>query len=181
MIRVRDIDGAVESRFSNGSPSLGVAATIVDETWLNAVQEELASVIESQGLELSIDDESQLLQAVTGIVRDGGVITRHEILNDIQEPAEIDGYIFDAGAISSATFDFEIERTTSEVEIQETGTVRLVASSAGWRVSVSSSFDDCGVVFSVGENGNLAYTSTFLSGENHISTLAIHNKKEMKL
>lgn len=52
--------------FTGGNPQAGQAATIVDADWLNAVQEEIAHVIEQAGLVLSKTDRTQLWQAIAG-------------------------------------------------------------------------------------------------------------------
>lgn len=48
--------------FTDGNPSTGVVGTRVKADWLNAVQEELANVIENAGLTLDPDDDEQLLE-----------------------------------------------------------------------------------------------------------------------
>lgn len=55
--------------FTDGSPTIGEDATIVRADWANAVQEELANVIEQAGLTLSKTDRTQLLQAIARLTR----------------------------------------------------------------------------------------------------------------
>ena len=55
--------------FTDGSPTTGEEATIVRADWANAVQEELANVIESAGITLSKTDRTQLLQAIARLTR----------------------------------------------------------------------------------------------------------------
>jgi len=50
--------------FTKGNPNTAELATIVDDDWLNAIQEELAHVIETAGITLSKTDRTQLLQAI---------------------------------------------------------------------------------------------------------------------
>jgi hypothetical protein len=50
--------------FTNGNPSSAVAATIVDDWWLNQIQEEILAVIGAAGLTPSKADTTQLLQAL---------------------------------------------------------------------------------------------------------------------
>lgn len=52
------------SYFTKGNPSLGVPATIVDDDWANAMQEEVCNVIEGAGITLSKTTRNQLLQAI---------------------------------------------------------------------------------------------------------------------
>jgi len=51
--------------FTKGNPSTGTPATIVDDDWANAVQEEICNVIEGAGLTLSKTDNKQLYNAIT--------------------------------------------------------------------------------------------------------------------
>lgn len=60
-----DGSGATEANlFTEGDPSGGVPATTVTDDWLNAVQEEVAGVVEGAGLTLNKADNTQLLQAL---------------------------------------------------------------------------------------------------------------------
>lgn len=60
------IDGAGNDRdrFTEGKPGAGVPATVVTSDWLNAVQEEIVSVIEYAGIALSRPDNAQLAKAL---------------------------------------------------------------------------------------------------------------------
>ncbi len=62
-----DADHHVGNLFQTGNPLTGQRGTRLDHTWLNAVQEELVSVIEAAGLPLDPDDDSQLSQAIRKI------------------------------------------------------------------------------------------------------------------
>lgn len=62
--------GAVGSQvgyFTEGNPSLGVEPTVVSADWLNAVQEELANVVESTGATLDKTDRTQLKAAIIAL------------------------------------------------------------------------------------------------------------------
>lgn len=59
---------AVAERFVEEDTQLGQPATVVTARWANAVQEELASVIESAGITLNDADDTQLAQAIETIV-----------------------------------------------------------------------------------------------------------------
>ena len=62
-----DADGHVANQFSDGDQVLGVPGTKVDAAWLNALQEELVSVIAARGISLVKGSNGQLLDA---LVRD---------------------------------------------------------------------------------------------------------------
>ena len=63
-----DGDGNVDNLFVEGNPATGQEATQVTDDWLNAVQEEIAAVIEAAGLTLDKEDNAQLLAAVMSIL-----------------------------------------------------------------------------------------------------------------
>ena len=50
--------------FSRGFPSLGTLATIVDDHWLNSIQQELCFVIEQAGITLDKTSYTQLYEAI---------------------------------------------------------------------------------------------------------------------
>ncbi len=54
--------GTADYLFHNGNPATGEAGTIVPDSWLNSVQEELASAIEGLGGVLDAGVRTQLLQ-----------------------------------------------------------------------------------------------------------------------
>lgn len=57
-------EGNVDGRFSDGSPNDGVKGTVVDASFLNAVQNELMSLPVNQGIAPDKEDNSQVKQAV---------------------------------------------------------------------------------------------------------------------
>jgi hypothetical protein len=66
MQRISGLD-AVNNRFSDGDPIAGKKGTVVTADFMNAVQEELATFMESMGIVLSTTDNTQLRQAVLAI------------------------------------------------------------------------------------------------------------------
>ncbi len=63
-----DTDGATaQNEFTDGDPQGGTPATVVDDDWLNAVQEELVNPIEDSGITLAKGTNNQLLQAIAVI------------------------------------------------------------------------------------------------------------------
>jgi cytoskeletal protein CcmA (bactofilin family) len=53
--------------FTKGNPATGIDATIVDDWWLNTVQEEIITVVVNAGLTLNKNDRTQLYQAIVQI------------------------------------------------------------------------------------------------------------------
>lgn len=72
-----DAPGAtVDNQFTDGDPTGGVPSTVLEQSWLNNVQEEIAHVIEEAGITLDGNDMTQLLEAILyfisqNIVADG--------------------------------------------------------------------------------------------------------------
>lgn len=66
-----DTTNAVSGEFSEGNPGLGAPATEVSADWLNAVQEEIAGVIEGASIALSKPNNGQLLAAIQALVGAG--------------------------------------------------------------------------------------------------------------
>ena len=70
-----DTSGNVDNRFHPGNPATGQQATLVDQDWLNAVQEEIVNVILQANIDLEKGTNDQLASAIValiaGVVGDG--------------------------------------------------------------------------------------------------------------
>jgi len=70
-----DSNGSVDGAFQDGNPAIGQQATQLTADWFNAVQEELAHVVEQAGIPLDKPDNAQLYAAIialiAGVVGDG--------------------------------------------------------------------------------------------------------------
>lgn len=65
------IDGAgatIDGLFTEGDPTTAIPATTVTAAWLNAVQEEIAAVVEGAGLALNKPDNGQLSAAIAALI-----------------------------------------------------------------------------------------------------------------
>ncbi|CNF83385.1 hypothetical protein [Yersinia enterocolitica] len=56
--------GVGKNGFTRGNPQTGVPATALDDDYFDAVQEELAGIVEAAGLELEKTDRAQVLAAI---------------------------------------------------------------------------------------------------------------------
>ena len=56
------------SYFQEGNPLTGVDATIVDEDWTNAVQEELVAIVLAAGMSLDKTNRAQVLAAIRSLI-----------------------------------------------------------------------------------------------------------------
>ena len=54
--------------FQEGNPLTGVDATIVDEDWTNAVQEELVAIVLAAGIALDKTNRAQVLAAIRSLI-----------------------------------------------------------------------------------------------------------------
>lgn len=64
MHRIDTSGATVDNKFFDGSPAQGIPSTIVDDDWLNAVQEELAHIVLQGGLALEKNNNTQVWQAL---------------------------------------------------------------------------------------------------------------------
>lgn len=64
MHRIDTATATADNKFTEGSPQSGVAPTVVSADILNAMQEEIAHVIESNGIALNKPDNTQLFAAI---------------------------------------------------------------------------------------------------------------------
>jgi len=85
-----DSAGNLAGQFTNGSAATGVPATVVDADWLNAMQEELAAVVEGAGIDLEKGNNGQLLAALTVLMGGAGRALPDPYFPDAQAPAEND-------------------------------------------------------------------------------------------
>ncbi|HEY1035532.1 MAG TPA: hypothetical protein VGE09_11185 [Pseudoxanthomonas sp.] len=64
MHRIDGPGATLDGQFTEGDPTQGVPATTVTGAWLNALQEEIAGVVEAAGLALEKANNGQLLEAI---------------------------------------------------------------------------------------------------------------------
>ncbi len=69
--KAADLFGAGKDGFKDGNKASGIAATDLNAAFFNAVQEELAYLIEQAGLTLSYADNTQLRQAISKMITEG--------------------------------------------------------------------------------------------------------------
>lgn len=65
MHRIDSYGATADNRFTDGDPVVPTPPTVVKDDWLNAVQEEIAHVIETAGLTLDKSDNRQLALAIS--------------------------------------------------------------------------------------------------------------------
>lgn len=65
--KAADLFGSGKHGFKNGNPVTGEPATTLDAAWFNALQEEVANVVEGAGITLDRENRAQLLAAVRSL------------------------------------------------------------------------------------------------------------------
>lgn len=63
-----DAAGNVAGLFTDGNPATASAATVVDASWLNAVQEEIVAVVAAAGIGLNPSANNQMAQAIAALI-----------------------------------------------------------------------------------------------------------------
>ena len=63
-----DGPGSVNGMFVGGNPTIGVDGTVVTAPWANDVQEEIAAVIEGEGIALATGVRDQLVTAIRSML-----------------------------------------------------------------------------------------------------------------
>lgn len=67
MHRIDSPSATPDNKFTEGSPTGGVAATVVTAAWLNDLQENVSEVIEAAGIPLSKGNSAQLFDAIQAL------------------------------------------------------------------------------------------------------------------
>lgn len=62
-----DTEGSVAGRFTDGNPQTGQPSTLVDDEWLNSIQETLVDAILFAGIALAKGDHTQLRAAIIAL------------------------------------------------------------------------------------------------------------------
>lgn len=166
-----DADGHQSNMFFDGNPAGGIKATVLEQTWLNNVQEEIATLIEAEGITLDGGDQTQLRDAIQLMISGGGgsaAQVNEDILN-AQTNEDIAGLLFDKTLLQAAVIEFSLERRSDSSNVQEMGHMFVAhdTNDDTWRISVSSNLDDAGVTFNITSAGQVQYTSDTLAGANY--------------
>jgi hypothetical protein len=75
--------------FQEGNPLTGVDATIVDEDWANAIQEELVAIVLAAGLSLDKANRGQVLAAIRSLIATSHGLTAYSATGNFTVPTGI--------------------------------------------------------------------------------------------
>lgn len=91
--------------------------------------------------------------------------------------------VFDKTITKSARVLFDIFRKTDTANFTEVGEMFLVYNPEDddWDISINSSFDDAGVIFTVTSAGQVQYTSDSIAGGSYEGTLKLKNVTKVSI
>lgn len=130
-----DTSGNVDNRFHPGNPATGQQATLIDQDWLNAVQEEIVNVILEANIELEKGTNDQLAAAIValiaGVVGDGSgaVPTTRQVLSG--------GLVTGGGNLAADRTLTVTAATTAEAAAQTRNDVAVTPASLAGLVSLT--------------------------------------------
>lgn len=175
MKRTDAFGATLANKFTNGNPP-NTPATVVDDTWLNQVQEELCSVVEYTGVALDDAQEDQLLSAINYLIHIGGNNQSNlTIANNTGSPTNV-GFSVESSIYHGMKIPYTLERKTATQSKQSMGCLYVVRNSFtnAWRITREQFFDDDdGVVFSITSGGQIQYTSDDLTGGTYSGLLRV--------
>lgn len=96
--------GPGKDGFNSGNESTGVPATALNAAWFDAVQEEIAAVIEGAGIDLDPNSFTQLRTAILGLIAASGVA----YLGNVQSWTRAQRYA-PAALIDGPTIDWNLD------------------------------------------------------------------------
>ncbi|MEX5343029.1 phage tail protein [Pseudomonas sp. I2] len=79
--------------YRHGTQAGGVAPTPITAGWLNAVQEELVSIVQAAGLTLNADDSTQVLEAIQHLISESGKVFLPLVGGELTGPLRATGGI----------------------------------------------------------------------------------------
>ncbi len=153
MLRIGQVEATAtqDGKYTDGSVAGGIAATRLRAAAFNAMQEELAHIVESAGLALDINDMTQVLKAIQKLT-----LSRANPFADIKS----DG----AAAISTALTNLGLGDAakrnvgTGENQIPD---MSSYASGSGWRKMPDGSIEQWGRISFPGEHGPVSANVSF--------------------
>lgn len=99
------IDGAgatIDNLFTEGDPVSGIPATTVTGAWLNAIQEEIAKVIEQSGGTLNKPNNGQLYTAILAMIAAAQPVTTGDVKLTLKTTADTGWVMCNDGTIGPA-------------------------------------------------------------------------------
>ncbi|PKH22300.1 hypothetical protein CIG19_13435 [Enterobacterales bacterium CwR94] len=117
----KDKFGAGKNGFTNGDATAGIRATQLIDTYWDSVQEELCAVIEAAGLKLEKTKNTQLLEAIRGIlnkkVSDDALLKANNLSDVVNKPQALSniGGVPVARKVNGRELNQDIAITTQDI------------------------------------------------------------------
>jgi hypothetical protein len=131
MHRIDAAGFAAGNLFTDGNPSTGTPATVVDAAWLNDVQENIVGLIAAAGIALSKGDYTQLLTAL----RSAGIFQTQPQFDNSTKAAttsfvKLAGLLFNTQNVVTTSTILSAAHSGSRITVNASCTVTLPAASA---------------------------------------------------
>lgn len=165
-----DTSGNVENRFHPGNPATGQQATLVDQDWLNAVQEEIVNVILAANIDLEKGTNDQLADAIVALI--AGVVGDGSGAVPTTRQVAVSGGLLTGGGNLAADRTIGLAKaTTGEVAAQVRDDV--VVTPAGLAGLVGFSTVGGAIIAALGNGRIVAFTATAGANGTTVITLPV--------
>lgn len=165
-----DTSGNVDNRFHPGNPATGQQATLVDQDWLNAVQEEIVNVILAANIDLEKGTNDQLADAIVALI--AGVVGDGSGAVPATRQVSVSGGLLTGGGNLAADRTIGLAKaTTGEVAAQVRDDV--VVTPAGLAGLVGFSTVGGAIIASLGNGRIVAFTATAGANGTTVITLPV--------
>ncbi len=165
-----DTSGNVDNRFHPGNPATGQQATLVDQDWLNAVQEEIVNVILAANIDLEKGTNDQLADAIVALI--AGVVGDGSGAVPTTRQVSVSGGLLTGGGNLAADRTIGLAKaTTGEVAAQVRDDV--VVTPAGLAGLVGFSTVGGAIIASLGNGRIVAFTATAGANGTTVITLPV--------
>lgn len=176
MHRIDSPGSTINNLFTEGNPSLSIPATEVSDDWLNDVQEEIANLIENQGIALVKGQQDQLEAAIDVKIGLGGGQIKLDPLENNTLAQDITGLIFNKVSVKAAIIYYDVHRETDTSNVQEVGVLAVTHDSKDdvWRgTKLINGLDNAGTIFKVSNAGQVSVDTDDLTGANYAGQVRI--------
>ncbi len=177
-----DADGfAPGNLFTDGDPQASIQSTLIEETWLNVVQEEIANAVEFSGqvLDQSGADDEQLRKAIEIIALGGSGLSNVSVAIANNQVGTSLGatFLFDKLIHVAVFMSYRIHRQTDSANNDEVGEIKLMYRPVqdDWQLFIDRNTEDdpSAVDFSISAGGQLSYDSSNMAGANYAGTFKV--------
>lgn len=127
-----DTDGHVANAFADGDPQVGQQGTVIDEVWLNDLQENVCRLIEAAEIALVKGDGDQLTDAIQAL--DAAVLAAGAAYTNAREAAEI--------VARNAAIGVEAAARIVDVNAEEAARIAADAALDGRLDTIEDAFDE---------------------------------------